>query len=503
MLLLELLARGRILVGLGHTKGGPSQGWTDGQMILAVMSLNVAGLDRAADINQLEADRGLRQLVRRFEPQLFGMPRRVLRARFRGGRDRCFPSARSIRDWLDRFHVEGAHDGERERGTAYLAPHTERHELFRKVNRRLMNFGPWKKIPKALTLDLDATIIASGKRECWPTYRAATGEVPGERGYQPLIAFCRELGMTPWLEFRDGNVPASLDNARALDETLAQLPAVVERVTLRTDGAGHQEAVIRACNNPARRSERTRRFRVVGLIAGATLSKALLEEVKRLPEDAWSPVASGIEPASGDEAGDLECAELPFVSNMDARSRPEDVIRYVATRRPIPWNLGFGESERPAADGKPSYRFRAYLTNFPAPDALPLERANGLEVMEAGEVVRAAHERCGRGEQVHSALKSDLAGGMMPSGRFGANAAWLWLAALTMNVMALACRTAYGPEWLWARMKRLRAVWLHLAARLVRHGRRFKLVFDADGARLLAAFQRLKRATSPPTPVPG
>ena len=138
----------------------------------------------------------------------------------------------------------------------------------------------------ALTIDLDATIIASGKRECLYTYRAAEGLVRGERGYQPLVAFCPETGMVPWLEARDGNVPAATDNGRALTETLLQLPGDVRRVTLRTDGAGYQESVIRACNDPGVRDEETRRFGTIGLICGAQRSEHLMVEAARLADDA-------------------------------------------------------------------------------------------------------------------------------------------------------------------------------------------------------------------------
>ena len=100
-------------------------------------------------------------------------------------------------------------------------------------------------------------------------------------------------------------------------------------------------------------------------------------------------------------------------------------------------------------------------------------------------------------------LKSDLAAGMMPSGRFGANAAWLWLSALALNAMALVRRAAYGHEWRWARMKRIRAMWIHLVARVVRHGRRTILVLGAAGAHLMAARQRMILAMPPPTPSPG
>ena len=123
-----------------------------------------------------------------------------------------------------------------------------------------------------------------------------------------------------------------------------------------------------------------------------------------------------------------------------------------------------------------------------------------MKVMEAAEVVAAAQQRCGHGEEVHAVLKSGLAAGMMPSGRFGANAAWLWLAALALNALALLRRAPYGPEWRWMPMKRIRAVWLHLVARVVR---RVKLVLGAGGAHLMAARQRMNLAMPPPASAPG
>ena len=508
VLLFEVLAAKRLLCDLPRTVGSPSQGWSDAQMILAVLVLNVAGFDRVSDIDRLEGDAGLCALVRRFEAKLFGLSKRTIARRFRGGRERCFPSARSLRDWLDRFHIAGVHDVEREKGTAFIPRHTERHELFREVGRRLVAEGVGAAGAASLTIDLDATIIASGKRECLYTYRSAEREVRGERGYQPLVAFCPEIGMAPWLESRDGNVPASTDNRRALEETLLQLPGAVRRVTLRTDAAGYQDDVIRACNDPALRSEETRRFGTVGLVCGATRSEQLMAEAARLPDDAWRPTAGPAETRNGraaPEGAELECAELPYVPATTARygMKPHHVVRYVVTRRALPGKLGLGAGELPASDGRPAYRIGAYMTNFPAPDAIPAERSNGLKVMDTAEVVAAAHERCGHGEEVHAVLKSDLAAGMMPSGRFGANAAWLWLAALALNAVALLRRAAYGPEWRWMRMKRIRAVWLHLVARVVRHGRRVKLVLGAAGAHLMAARRRMNLAMPPPASMPG
>ncbi len=112
-----------------------------------------------------------------------------------------------MRDRLDRFHVAGVHDVEREKGTAFIPGHAERHELFREVSRRLMAEGVREAGAVALTIDLDATIIASGKRACLHACRAAEGLVPGERGCQPLIAFCPED--------RDGSVAGGPRRQRA------------------------------------------------------------------------------------------------------------------------------------------------------------------------------------------------------------------------------------------------------------------------------------------------
>jgi len=71
------------------------------------------------------------------------------------------------------------------------------------------------------------------------------------------------------------------------------------------------------------------------------------------------------------------------------------------------------------------------------------------------------------------------------------NAAWLWLSALVR-------RAACGHEWRWVRMKRIRAVWIHLVARIVRHRRQTILVLGAAGpARLTPARPAQHRDTDP------
>ncbi len=72
VLLFEALAAKRILVGLPRSVGSPAQGWSDAQMILGVLVLDVAGFDRVSDIEPLETDAGPCALLKRFAPKLLG-----------------------------------------------------------------------------------------------------------------------------------------------------------------------------------------------------------------------------------------------------------------------------------------------------------------------------------------------------------------------------------------------------------------------------------------------
>ena len=130
------------------------------------------------------------------------------------------------------------------------------------------------------------------------------------------------------------------------------------------------------------------------------------------PEEWWAPVRAS-EP-------ELECADLDDVSAWGARQSREQRLRHVGTRRALPGELGVGADEAPAMAGRPAYRHHVYLTNLPYPGCSGEGAGLG---MTASEGVRFAHERCGHGEEVHAVLKQDLAGGLMPSGKFGANAA--------------------------------------------------------------------------------
>ncbi|MDE0303063.1 MAG: transposase [Gammaproteobacteria bacterium] len=464
-----------------------AQGWTDGQMMLAISLLNIVGYEHVSDVDALEEDASLCRLVREYEPELFGLPAAALAHRFRGGRGRTFPSASSVHDWLLRFQDQEAGKA-REKGQAVVPEPAAELQVVQEVTRRLAHRLIQVLGLDELTLDMDATVLASGKRDALYTYRSATGKVPGERGYQPLAVFCPELGRVLASEFRDGNVPAKTRNLELLEQVLGEVPPAIRRVWFRTDGAGFQHGLVRFCNEPASRPEALRRFGVIGFVVSADLDDEMRESLAQTAENWWVPM-----PGS-----ELECADLDHASTWDAKPpQAGQLLRYVATRQARPGEFGLGPDESPATDRAPAYRHQIYLTNLAYPLA-PHEGA-GLP-MATAEVVRYAHERCGHGEEVHAVLKLDLAGGMLPSGKFGPNAAWWHLAVLSANLNALLRHCAFGRDWLWARMKQVRRHWVHLIARVTRHARVQRLLFQPS--RVSQVHQALGRMTRMLAPAP-
>jgi hypothetical protein len=101
-------------------------------------------------------------------------------------------------------------------------------------------------------------------------------------------------------------------------------------------------------------------------------------------------------------------------------------------------------------------------------------------------------ERCGASEEVHCALKSDLAGGKLPSALFGANAAWWALANLAFNLNAAMKQLALDKDWRGARMKALRFHLIGLPGRVVGHARQL-IIRLGGGAEALATLLIARR----------
>jgi hypothetical protein len=111
-------------------------------------------------------------------------------------------------------------------------------------------------------------------------------------------------------------------------------------------------------------------------------------------------------------------------------------------------------------------------------------------------------EKAGTIEHVHEETKNGLAGGGLPSGKFGANAAWFRFALLTYNVMSLIRGLALDGELRRAKINTLRLHLIHVAGRMNRCGCKRKLRFCAPPQtiqriqRIWAVFELPTQATA-------
>ena len=100
------------------------------------------------------------------------------------------------------------------------------------------------------------------------------------------------------------------------------------------------------------------------------------------------------------------------------------------------------------------------------------ERFGVIEFCVGVNVMAEFREAVSEVEEVHSVLKEDLAGGRLPSGKFGVNAAWWAIAVLAFNLNSAMKHLVLGQEWVSRRLKAVRFGIICVAGRVVRHARR-------------------------------
>ena len=153
-----------------------------------------------------------------------------------------------------------------------------------------------------------------------------------------------------------------------------------------------------------------------------------------------------------------------YVPNWVGHSKSSPEYRYLAIREalrkpPLPGMEAQVELDAPIVEmrGGGWYKVSGVVTNWDLP---------------ADELIWWYRQRCGKGEEVHGVLKEDLAGGRMPSGLFGVNAAWWAVAVLEFNLNSALKQLALGAEWVSRRLKAVRFGIINLPARIVRHSRK-------------------------------
>lgn len=456
-----------------------SQGWTDSQIVLSLILLNLAGGDCVEDIKVVEADDGFCEVLKKAE--MHGLRRKVRRAllrRWRKERTRAVSSPSAIFRYLEKFH-DNEQEKYRQSGKAFIPEPNEHLRGLLGVNRDLAAFTSVQGSESTATLDMDATLVATSKANALFCYK-------GYKSYQPLNTWWAEQEIILHTEFRDGNVPAGFEQLRVFKEALECLPEGINRVRLRSDTAGYQHNLLRYCATGI-----NSRFGVVEFAIGCDVTPEFKKAVSEVEESEWKPIYKVVN-GKKKETG-VECAEVCFVPNAIGHSKKGPEYRYLAKRevmmeqRVLPGmdqqlNLPFQTME---AGGK-KYKVFGIVTNMD---------------WEGEELIHWFHERCGKSEEAHGVMKDDLAGGKLPSDDFGENAAWWWIMILAFNLNAIMKRLVLGESWTSKRMKAVRFSLIKLPGRVVTRSRSLiiRLTKDHPSLELLVDARR-KIAMLKPVP---
>jgi len=370
------------------------RGYSVWQPLLSLVLLLVAGGDSLDDIEILRSDRSLKRLL--------GLPH--------------LPAATTLGQFLRRFS---------RRALAGLS----------RISARLVIWVLLRRHIRAVTLDFDATLIESHKKEAQPTYEKF-------RGYDPLLCFVAETGQVLRGLFRPGNASPSGNALSFLRGTLKLLPPWLSRVSIRSDSAWYNHAVLDYCHTKGIR------FAVT-----AVLTEALAETLQAIPEDDWQRFDK-----------QTEIAETFYVVGDSDRA-----YRVVALRRPAKQtDIVYG-----------AYSYHAIITN--------------IEDKQPAVLIRW-HRKRANAENMIKELKLGLGLDKLPCGELLANAAYFEANILAYNLVQTLKQVVLPVGWECHTIKTLRVRLFSIGATVVRHARQLILRVSAEhpyAQVLLASRQRV------------
>jgi hypothetical protein len=322
-----------------------------------------------------------------------------------------------------------------------------------------------------LVIDEDATIVVahSDKEQAAATFKHSFG-------FHPVLAFCDNSNEALAGMLRPGNAGSNTaaDLIAVLDAALAQIPDQYRHgypVLVRTDGAGASKALL----------AHIRGLREHGVHTEFTVGWALSERehtaIAALPETAWTPAID----VAGDPRDGAAVAELTgLLPTAMSSDYPEGMRVIVRRERPHPG------AQLDLIEQRDGWRYTCFATDTPVGQHAWLD---------------ARHRSHARVEdRIRTGKDTGL--GRFPSRRFAINQAWLacTLTAIDLIAWIQTILLHDQPALAKAEPKALRYRLLHVAARLVRGGRRTRLKIDRTwrwATNLAQAFQRLRALPAP------
>jgi hypothetical protein len=338
------------------------------------------------------------------------------------------PSPEASRQFLLGFHDEGllteARQALAEGEKALVAPESEALQgLGRVVAHQVAQVQRLRPVTMA-TLEMDATIIESAKREAHVHYE-------GGRGYQPELVYWVEQDLVVADHFRDGNVPAGKQPLEVIRRGFAVVPETVKHRRFRADSACYEEETLKWLADERQGSERF------------TVSADMTTQLRRLCEAVkdW-------------QLYEERANETAYMSEVEFS--PGDWPKQAKPLRTLVLKIAKKQGVL-FANGS-DHKYLGIVSNdFDC---------------EGAELIGWHYQKAGHIEVVHDVTKNEVGAGVLPCGAFGANAAWYRIVTLTYNVLSALKRLALPPKYANARPKRLRFAVFYIPARIVSHARR-------------------------------
>jgi len=359
-------------------------------MILSLILLNLAGGDSVDDLTILRKDEGFAQVLLKALVQ--GMRKRDRNKREKIWNEKMLKgqttaSATSTFRYLWAFHDENE-EARRMKG-AFIPQPNEHLKGLSRINAELLKFMQLYSTDQEVTLDIDATLIETNKRESLFSYK-------GFKAYQPLNVYWAEKDAMVHSEFRDGNVPAGYEQLRVFMEALAMMPLGVKKISTRSDTAGYQIEFLKYCAEG-----RHERFGVIDFVVGVDVSPEFKKAVNELSEEDWQPLYRIIEGKK--KYTGQEWAEVCYVPTWVGHSKNSPEYRFIALREPLK------ELTLPGLEN-PQLTFPFPTMDFPEKGTFKLfgmVTNRSLSTMSGDDVIRWYRKRCGKSEEAHAAMKED------------------------------------------------------------------------------------------------
>jgi len=301
-----------------------------------------------------------------------------------------------------------------------------------------------------ITLDVDSTICETYGLAKQGGSRFTYTHV---RGYHPLVAVVAGTGDVVHARLRGGPANSGRGAGSFLTECFARMreAGATGEITVRADSGFYNRKVVGACRRAGASFSIT-----------AKMTKPLRSAIEAIPEEDWAPI-----PYFLDGAAVAETTYTPF-------SKRGRTYRLIVRRvRPTPGSQ------------------LALFTEF-SYHAFATDREGTTLDLEAD------HRRHAEVENTIRDLKYGMGLNHLPSGRFGANAAWLALNVIAHNLTRWVSRIGLGEDLVATKTVRRRH--FTVPGRLVRSGRRVDLrlpTYWPWAEQFLAALARLRAIPGP------